>query len=376
MSTILTNDNENSLNEKRYSRRKRGLDPEEIELIESPKQKKQKPYKMSNTELIEILNSIKEMKSELEAKIDTSQSAIETKINEITSTVNNEMQSLKGSFDDLKTKLSSDVESLKEQVAEHTQRLNNNEDDINRLKLSADLRLNGIPFSKDENLAQLFNTIAAEIGYDTTTNSNVPLLKRIPIRNKITGSMVESPIISLHFASPHHKQQFYSTYLSKMPLKAESIGLQKDLKIVIGESLTRTNAEIFKFAQKLKKENKIAQTFTADGLVKIKFVKGPKQRTHTVRNTTQLEILVKEYEQQLEQEKHKQQQQQQRHQSSASSSAMEIELLNSQRDKGNGMDTSIELLPAETQQNINSQLNGQIQQQLQATQTAITTHPT
>lgn len=52
------------------------------------------------------------------------------------------------------------------------------------------------------------------------------------------------------------------------------------------------NAQIFKQAQTLRKENKIAQTFTEDGLVKIRLKKGKNEATHIVRNSIELETIV------------------------------------------------------------------------------------
>lgn len=297
MSTTLTTTSDKNPIDQRKSRRKRGLEPEKNETIEKSTEKRQKPYKMGSEEIKQISNLITSMKSDIEKIISTSQSTIETKISELTTTINTEVRELKSSFDDMKITLSGDIDTLKQHVSEHKQRLDINDDDINRLKLNADLRLNGIPFNQGENLVELFHKIAAAIGYDSKNSNNVPLMKRIPVRNKVTGIMIDSSIISLCFSSHHHKQVFYSLYLNKMPLKPESIGLSKEHKIIIGESLTRLNAQIFKYAQNLKKENKIAQLFTADGLVKIKIVKGPTQRAHTIRSTTQLDILLKEYEQ-------------------------------------------------------------------------------
>lgn len=178
-------------------------------------------------------------------------------------------------------------------------------------------------------------------------------MKRIPIRNKVTGNMIESSIISLHFSSIQHKQHFYSLYLCKMPLKPENIGLSKELKIIIGESLTRSNAQIFKFAQNMKKENKIAQVFTADGLVKIKNVEGPKQHAHIIRHTMQLEILLKEHEQQKNQ------------QNQTPTNEMEVDVVNAGRQQSgsNVLNASIELLSNERNTTSAPGTNGKQQQQ-------------
>lgn len=350
-----TNINSTTTENKRNLRstHKRRLEAEDNQSNQVTNAKKKKAYKMSNSEMDELKNILVSMKGEIENKISVSQSSIESKINELTQNVNTEVHELKSSVDELKSKLSTDIDSIKNHISEHKQRLDNNEDDIKRLKLSADLRLNGIPFKENENFIELFHKIAITIGYDCSNNVNVPFMKRILMRNKLTGKMTESSTISLHFSSIQQKEHFYSMYLSKMPLKPENIDLQKDLKIFIGESLTQVNAQIFKYALGMKKEKKVAQVFTVDGLVKVKFVKGPQQRAHTIRHNMQLDTLLKEFEQQ--------QQQQQ-----TPTQPMET----NQDGINNGANTSIESLPNVTQTNAThtNELHQQALSQQQAQQ--------
>lgn len=77
-----------------------------------------------------------------------------------------------------------------------------------------------------------------------------------------------------------------------MPLDPKKFDLPEEKRIVLNENLTRKNAQIFKQAQILRKNNKIAQTFTEDGLVKIRFKKGKNEATHTIRNNIELETIV------------------------------------------------------------------------------------
>lgn len=176
----------------------------------------------------------------------------------------------------------------------HEQRLDNNEDDINRLRYANDLRLIGIPHVQNENLVQIFQTLASIIGYDSVINAT-KIMERLPARNKITGIVTASPTILLHFTTIQHKNWFYSLYLGKMPIKSEAFGLKGTKNIILGENLTRKNAAIFKLAQNMKSEKKIAQVFTMDGLVKVKFVKGPNQRTFTTRSIIELENLTEQH---------------------------------------------------------------------------------
>lgn len=282
---------DNNQTQNRFSKRKRGIKPDSPESTElKVSAKKHKSQKMSQKD-------IDELKSFMQSLVTTSQTSIESKLNEFSSNVHDEVRQIKESIDTLKSDLNNDVDSIKNHIAKHTERMDNNEDDINRLKLIADLKLIGVPFKQNENLFETFNKIAAAIGYNSSLGANMPFVKRILMRNKATGTMIESHVISLHFTSIQHKNHFYSLYLKHMPLKPELLGLGQNIKITIGENLTRINVQLFKYAQQCKKEKKIAQVFTNDGLVKIKFVKGPNQHAYTIRQKTQLDILLKEREQ-------------------------------------------------------------------------------
>lgn len=341
MSTTQNSISQENQTNNRCSRRKRGLEPESIDTLHnSSASKKQKTYKMSKNELDELKIFFTDIKTDIENKIQDSQSSIETKLNSFTSQINTDVHELKVAIDDLKSKCTTEIDSLKNHMANHKQRLDDSDDDINRLKLSADLRVNGFAFNKEENLSNLFLKMAALIDYDCSNVANIPFIRRIPIRDKTTSIMIESNTITFHFMSSQQKQHFYSLYRNKMPLKPEAFGLSKDVKIIVGENLTRLNASIFKYAQQKKKENKIAQTFTTDGLVKVKFVKGPNQRAYTIRHSAQLDVLINDYT------KHSQQQQLQ-HQRQGSlqhqhTHTMDFEQVN-ETGTPNTLNTSIEL---------------------------------
>lgn len=127
-------------------------------------------------------------------------------------------------MDDFKFNISAGISSINERLNSHEQRLDNNEDDINRLRYANDLRLTGIPHVQNENLVQIYQTLSA-----------------------------------------------------------------------ICENLTKKNATIFKLAQNMRSDKRIAQVFTMDGLVKIKFVKGINQRIFTIRSIAELKNLVEQH---------------------------------------------------------------------------------
>lgn len=80
-----------------------------------------------------------------------------------------------------------------------------------------------------------------------------------------------------------------------MPLDPTKFNMTTDQRIVLGENLTRKNAKLFKTAQSLRKEEKLAQTYTEDGLIKIKFKRGKDAPTYTIRNDIALETLVAQH---------------------------------------------------------------------------------
>lgn len=176
-------------------------------------------------------------------------------------------------------------------------KLNGMEDDIQRLRYACDLRLTGIPYSHNENLLDIYNTLSTIIGFDTSNTAFTPILERLPIRNKATGVMIASSTILIHFSSIQHKNWFYSLYLNKMPLKGETFGLQNGKNVILGENLTPKNANVFKLAKQFKANNKLAQVFTQDGLIKIRFVRGANNKTFTLRTVTELNYLVEQHNQ-------------------------------------------------------------------------------
>lgn len=272
---------------------KRNLSPESKPNNEKPK-KKSKPSKMSSKDIEELKSLITTSSSASEKRISD---LLEKNFTDLGKKFNQEVQQLKNSVDEFKTQVGDDLNNVQIQLKNHNQRIENTEDDIERLKFSQDLRVIGFAYKDNENLVEIYQKIALEIGFNMAQCPNTPILERIPIRNKTTGLMIPSNTILFHFASVRQKQLFYSCYLNKMPLKPEKFGLTEEQRIIIGEQLTLKNAKLFKSAQTLRKDQKIAQTFTENGLIKIKFKKGKDSETFTIRNSIALESLVAQHAQ-------------------------------------------------------------------------------
>lgn len=280
---------------------KRVLSPEQLTPNIS-KSKKSKTSTMSANEFQELKNMLGLLSSSLGQKIDDSRSALENKFicldnkfSELATQVNSDVKAIKDSVVQFEKKITQDIDSMSSMLKNHSDRLDNNDDDIQRVQLSQDLRLAGFAVKENENLMEIFRKVADEIGFAVGDNIAMPTIERMPAKNHVTGQMMLSPTIIIHFSSIRQKQSFYSLYLNKMPLKPEKFGMTCDSRIVVGEHLTRKNAQLFKSAQILRKNEKIAQTFTENGIVKIRFAKGKNEKTFTVRNQTELESIVAQY---------------------------------------------------------------------------------
>lgn len=268
--------------------------------------KRTRTTKMTSKDIDElkklILASSASAHQSLSQQIESSRESLESKFNGLENNINIEISALKSSVQDFKSSINTDLNDINHQLSNHEQRINNTEDDIQRMKRSSDLRVVGLPVRDNENLLELFEQIAREIGYNVSPHAiqSTISIERLYMKSRTTGQMVLSGTILIHFALLKHKQTFYSCYLNKMPLVPEKFGLPVGHRIVIGEHLTKTNAQIFKSAQLMKKDNKIAQVYTEDGLVKLKLNKGKREPTHVVRSVIELELVVKHFEAQTQ----------------------------------------------------------------------------
>lgn len=247
---------------------------------------------MSAMDLQEVISLFKESTERIESKIDSTNSLFELKFNNLAKEVKDDVSSLHSTVADYHEKINTELIDVKKQLLVCSERIDNTDDDFQRMQRNQDLRLSGFAAKENENLHGIFTSIAAAIGYTIGPNTVMPSIERISMFDKTAQKYKPSQTILLHFAILRQKQQFYSLYLSKMPLDPTNFGLEKKNRIVIGEHLTAKNALVFKHALAMKKDNKIAQAFTENGIVKIKFTKGKKETAHIVRSITSLETIA------------------------------------------------------------------------------------
>lgn len=278
---------------------KRMLSPEQ-QLINSKNSKKNKTSELSTVEMDDLKQFISQSIATIENKIDASQNSLESKFGELANKVKDDVCALKTTVTDFHAKINIELNAVKTQLSHYAERLDNNDDDFERTQRNQDLRLTGFAYTKDENLQNIFQQVAAEIGYEIGPHAVLPSIERISLYDKSAKKSTPTKTILLHFAILKQKQQFYALYLSKMPLNPLKFGLQNTNHITIGENLTKKNAQIFKQALTMKKSNKIVKAYTENGIVKIKFDKGKNTTAHTVRSIPSLEKIVTEHQNTLE----------------------------------------------------------------------------
>lgn len=286
--------NNNSISEKR----KRRISPDNHSNKPTGNtQKKNRKSTLSEKEmeniqriLAESLKGVSEQLNDVSNKLDDKITSLAEKVSE---DVKKEIHTLRTSMDTFTSTMSTQITLIESKLNNHDNRLLNNEDDIERVSLLNQLRLTGIPFNENEKLSELFITLANHIEYPINESANIPTLKRIPMRKN--GIITGSNTIIMYFLAKHQKENFYSAYLRKIPIKPTLWKLPDHIRIVIGENLTKKNASLFTFCNALKKENKIAQLFSSNGLICIKFKRGREEKTHIVRNKFDVELLCEQH---------------------------------------------------------------------------------
>lgn len=163
------------------------------------------------------------------------------------------------------------------QISQLSANVNKNENDIMRMERLNELRIIGIPFSPNENLQEIFASISDSIKYNSTTMFNFPSLFRIGANNRnVTNPNAISSAIIARFQTKMIKQNFYSCYLSNKNRTLKNIGFNRDGNYLISENLTKFNKNLFDQAYILKRESKVHQVYTIDGLVYIRKQVGQK----------------------------------------------------------------------------------------------------
>lgn len=178
---------------KKTTAKKMALTLDELDqLFEKQTQKLQ--FHMQQT----IKEEMKTLGDELKANLDTQIDKINTRIDSIQESVNVQLNDVRAD------------------IYNCTEKLKLNDEDSRRISVPNELKLNGIAHSTNENLNEIFLSIANLIGFDTTNPLHTPSITRSFIKDRRTNEIVQFQKILLKFVAKHIRNQFYGLYLARV----------------------------------------------------------------------------------------------------------------------------------------------------------------
>lgn len=209
--------------------------------------------------LVSLNEKINDVENRLLTVLDKRVCDIVSEIN----TVNERVSYLETQCTEIKS-LQSEIKTLKLQI--------NRQENIT---VACDLRINGIPFMKNENLNDIFGSICCAL------NISTPAFKSIFRLQNRNNKEVNSPdaVILVKLHSPYDKNFILKSYAqfrktTRGPLCLQHIGFSSqqynNSKVYLNENLTSNNFKILNTAILLRKKGRLNAAFTLRGLVYIK----------------------------------------------------------------------------------------------------------
>ena len=238
-----------------------------------------------------IDSKFKELNEAINAKIELVSNKIETFKSEILAQIGIQINELRNEYKTIANKVEQLEVKMKENEYFRTELdgLKERTDKLDNVAISAELRINGIPSNKNENLFEIFKLICTSL---QITTPNIHSIFRI--RNNGNSRYNDAPII-LKLASPYERNFLMRSFAlfrrqNRCCLTLEHIGLNSKEPIYLNENLTKTNSIIMKTATKYKKDGKLNAAYSLRGLV---FVKIPNNDTPLlIKSVNMLEELI------------------------------------------------------------------------------------
>lgn len=228
--------------------------------------------------------TIKEMidgvKTSLLAVINEKFSKLNDDINAISLRVSN-VEKKQGEIDDLKN----EIKVLKIQSLKHSNSL-----------VACDLRINGIPYARNENLYNHFDSICKTINIQTPP---VQSIHRLQNKNNKDKQFSPDAVIIVKLLSPYDKNfvlKSLNAYkkINKNNLMINIFGFTSNENFYINEHLTNTNYKILRAAVRMKKDKRCYAAYSFRGLVYVKCTETDKPVC--IESTEALEELFHLYE--------------------------------------------------------------------------------
>lgn len=223
-----------------------------------------------------IENEIKRMGDDIKAEFQVKITALNEKIEANHSNVQTQINAMK-----------MDIENIKGQP-------NGGDDDLQRISKLNELKITGIAHANNENLNAIFGEIAKLVNFNLNGPNNAPAVNRIHKWDHERKTKIPTPIVIVKFVANHIRDDFYRCYMDKIAAKQiilpENIKLPAGKQIIIGENLTVNNSKIFIEASKLKRDKKLCQVFTQEGIVHVRAIKS--EKATAIRSKIQLEQFI------------------------------------------------------------------------------------
>lgn len=203
---------------------------------------------------------LKESENRLLNEIDKRLCEMRMEISDVTERVS-KLETVAGEIEVLKQEMKLEIKDLKFQALKHENSL-----------VACDLRLNGIPYNKDENLFSVFDSICKAINLPTPKLKSI---HRLQNRNNTKNHNSPDAVIIVKLMSPYDKNFVLKCLASyrKDPnnkLLLNTIGFNSNTAFYINENLSNTNYKIFQEAIRLKKSKSIQSAYTFRGLVYVR----------------------------------------------------------------------------------------------------------
>lgn len=223
------------------------------------------------------------MKTQMDKMSEEIRAEMQTKLNELHEKIDTNQKSMQSQID----KLKNNVDKCMEQAS-------GTDDDMQRMAKLNELKIRGIEHTNQENLNNIFTDIAKLLQFNLSNVNNVPSITRLFKWDNSSKTSKPTPYVIVKFVANHIRNEFYSLYMKKIaakePIMSEQINLPQGTRIIISENLTQINSSIFVAAASLKKQNKLVQVFTQNGLVHVKANKSVKATA--IRSQRQLELFT------------------------------------------------------------------------------------
>lgn len=224
------------------------------------------------------------------------QTEVKTQCDELSKNITEEFKKVNSRVDLIETHVNKQLVDMNAKVDNYAQKFDDNSDEFDRLSKLNELKITGIQLTNDHNLRTLFDSIAGQIGFDLTTQLNIPSLKRTYSRSQPGAAASPTNTIIATFVAKHIRDDFFSKYLNRItknnPITTQSIGLtQAGMNVMVNECLTLKNLKILIAANSFKKSKELAQVYTRDGIVYIKSSK-TNQKGTPIRSLRELETFM------------------------------------------------------------------------------------